>query len=330
MKARSPLLGYNHNIRYGGRLYHVQTEDSGVANPHVFTHLFHAGTIIASKRADYPSDQETRGVQRLMQNQHKAMLRDLRDGLFDVKIAQFFGERVAAPRQLEGQSAGARGEGPDLGPDLGPGSVPPAPPAPSSVITAYDSQVALSVVRVDVTSSPPPAPSLAAAPPAPARPTAPLQPVRVGPPAAGGTAASTVIVGPKPAPGTPPSLDLADPPHLNFTPARVVAVPPSPQHPHGVVVTRQVVVGVGPNRSARSRRPLQVPAVPPAGSGASPSGGGSLGGAPGPQASSTRPPAGRLVSRPPSDSNIFGDDPQRDKSLDDVILAYLAEDGDKK
>ena len=53
MKARSPLLGYNHNIRYNGRLYHVQTEDSGVNNPHIFTHLFHGGTILASHRSDY-------------------------------------------------------------------------------------------------------------------------------------------------------------------------------------------------------------------------------------------------------------------------------------
>ena len=52
MKPRSPVLGYNHNVRYAERLWHVQTEDSGVGNPHIFTHLFHDGTILATKRID--------------------------------------------------------------------------------------------------------------------------------------------------------------------------------------------------------------------------------------------------------------------------------------
>src|SRR5882724_11426117 len=42
---RSPILGYNHNVRYRGLVFHVQTEDSGVASPHLFTHLFHTGVI---------------------------------------------------------------------------------------------------------------------------------------------------------------------------------------------------------------------------------------------------------------------------------------------
>src|SRR5439155_196126 len=82
MKVRSPLLGFNHNIRYGGRLYHVQTEDSGVNNPHIFTHLFHAGTIIASKRANYDADADDAAVQKVMQTQHKAMLKELKAGAF--------------------------------------------------------------------------------------------------------------------------------------------------------------------------------------------------------------------------------------------------------
>src|ERR1051326_2938636 len=42
---RSPLLGYNHNVKYRGRIFHVQTEDSGPANPRLFTHLYYEGTI---------------------------------------------------------------------------------------------------------------------------------------------------------------------------------------------------------------------------------------------------------------------------------------------
>ena len=37
---QSPLLGFNNNVRHKGRLFHIQTEDSGVRHPHVITHLF--------------------------------------------------------------------------------------------------------------------------------------------------------------------------------------------------------------------------------------------------------------------------------------------------
>ena len=45
---RSPILGYNHNVRYRGLVFHVQTEDSGVLSPHLFTHLFHHGVIVST------------------------------------------------------------------------------------------------------------------------------------------------------------------------------------------------------------------------------------------------------------------------------------------
>jgi hypothetical protein len=99
MKVRSPVLGYNHNVRYADRLWHVQTEDSGVQNPHIFTHLFHDGTILATKRLDYDPTSEVVVVQKLMQTQHKAMLRELKAGAFDEKISKYLG--VAVVRKPE-------------------------------------------------------------------------------------------------------------------------------------------------------------------------------------------------------------------------------------
>ncbi len=75
---RSPLLGYNHNVRYHGRIFHVQTEDSGPTNPHLFTHLYYEGTILASKRLEYDRDSAEDVVRGLMQSQHKAILKDLK------------------------------------------------------------------------------------------------------------------------------------------------------------------------------------------------------------------------------------------------------------
>ena len=84
----SPLLGYNTNVRHKGRLYHIQTEDSGVNHPHIITHLFaDGGRIVASKKTSYAeqlSDPEYReSVKMMMREQHKAMFIGLRDGLYD-------------------------------------------------------------------------------------------------------------------------------------------------------------------------------------------------------------------------------------------------------
>lgn len=82
-KRRPPLLGYNHNVRHAGQLFHVQTEDSGPSRPHVTTHVFLQGTILSTSRSTYDPEAPDDVVLRLMQTQHKAALRRLRDGAFD-------------------------------------------------------------------------------------------------------------------------------------------------------------------------------------------------------------------------------------------------------
>lgn len=95
MASRPPLVGYNHNIRYANRVYHVQTEDSGVDTPHIFTHVFLAGMIISSAKTDYKELAAEAGheerVKKLMQDQHKRLMKDLRRGGFDEKIIALVG-----------------------------------------------------------------------------------------------------------------------------------------------------------------------------------------------------------------------------------------------
>jgi hypothetical protein len=84
----SPLVGYNTNVRHKGKLYHIQTEDSGVNHPHVITHLFaDGGRIIASRKTGYAEHLGTKDLQgivkKLMQDQHKAMFIELRDCVYD-------------------------------------------------------------------------------------------------------------------------------------------------------------------------------------------------------------------------------------------------------
>ncbi len=83
---RSPILGYNHNVRYRGLVFHVQTEDSGVMSPHLFTHLFHEGVIISTRKLVYDGSASEEAIKSLMQAQHKAVLKDLKIHTFDDKI----------------------------------------------------------------------------------------------------------------------------------------------------------------------------------------------------------------------------------------------------
>jgi len=92
------LSGFNTNVRHRGVLFHVQTEDSGRAHPHVITHLYHAGTILASEKRGYADrvDQPDLpgSVKALMESQHGAMLERLRSGELDDVIAERLGEAI--------------------------------------------------------------------------------------------------------------------------------------------------------------------------------------------------------------------------------------------
>ncbi len=102
MAFRAPLLGYNTNVRHKGKLYHIQTEDSGIDHPHVITHLFaDGGRIVASKKTSYAERVGSEGladqVKKLMQAQHKMMFIALRDGVYDED-----GSEAPAPEKMDG------------------------------------------------------------------------------------------------------------------------------------------------------------------------------------------------------------------------------------
>ena len=74
-------LGLNQNVKHKGETFHVQTEDGGKNNPVITTLLFKSGTILASRRTSYEdilkSEQLATVVKEIMEEQHKAILKDL-------------------------------------------------------------------------------------------------------------------------------------------------------------------------------------------------------------------------------------------------------------
>ena len=96
------VVGFNHNFRYMGEVYHIQTEDSGLKSPNIVTLLYQGGTILASKKTSYADitkiDNLEKVVEELMKEQHKDMLRKLKAGEFDAVIKRFKTGNTAAPR----------------------------------------------------------------------------------------------------------------------------------------------------------------------------------------------------------------------------------------
>ena len=133
-QTQSPLVGYNTNVRHRGKLYHIQTEDSGVKHPHVITHLFaDGGRIIASRKTSYAdhlgADDLPGLVRKLMQEQHKAIFIELRDCVYDDDEGEIAAspiptepevdvdalERAAAARSAESVTARVSAEAPRRG-----------------------------------------------------------------------------------------------------------------------------------------------------------------------------------------------------------------------
>jgi hypothetical protein len=89
------ITGCNTNVLYRGKQFHVQTEDSGRANPHIISHVYHGGTIIATEKSEYgdriDSDEIDIKVRAKIELQHKTMLKRLTKGELDDVIDERIG-----------------------------------------------------------------------------------------------------------------------------------------------------------------------------------------------------------------------------------------------
>jgi hypothetical protein len=85
------LLGFNTNVKHHGRMYHLQTEDSGAQHRHVITQLFaDGGRVVKSERCNYSEHlapaERVQLVRALMIEQHKRLFITLRSGQLDSQL----------------------------------------------------------------------------------------------------------------------------------------------------------------------------------------------------------------------------------------------------
>jgi hypothetical protein len=369
--------GFNHNIKHKGQIFHIQTEDSGTQNPHIITHLFVGGNILATKKTSYADIVQAENlpeiVRELMQEQHKAMLRNLINGVYD-ELAGGPGEPppVSAPPKgvppplsrpvplapQESAAPAPAGTVPKPVPLPPPKPIPLPPPGvasrpPSGTAALPPSGVASrppsGTVPKPIPLPPPPAssrpPAAAAAPLEPGKFPKPVpEPPVSAPPAAARPAAradTTAPVSSRRPPSTtkimiPSQMEAervatSDPiptsqPRVVLRPKAQASQPPAPAAQPPTATAPPSPSGTAPlPPPASSLPPPGVASLPPAGPAALP-----------PPASSLPPEvvAARALAEKPkpkdvSGPTIFGENLISEKSLDEVILGYLAGNEDE-
>jgi hypothetical protein len=315
-RGRSPVLGYNHNLRYGGRTFHVQTEDSGQGYARLYTHLFYEGTILSSKKQEYDPAAPEDSVRALMQKLHKAMIKELTHREHDARIGAFFIAR-GEPAMLEDRAA--------------PVLVEVAPPPPAAAAPAAPEAVAV------VAAAAPPAAAAPARPKMTPKPVVVVQPavlkrspVQVSNPADGVVVRRNVVI----------NVGAGQPP-VNGTINPVAAQAPAPatrpragahyavREGGGFVAGNRARASGAESQSQplASSRDIRMPWETPAPQRIS---------QPVAAQSATEAPvaaAGGKIRMPwdppaPGGSEAFSGELVSDKSLDEVILEYLADDGE--
>jgi hypothetical protein len=328
-KGISPLLGYNNNVRHKNRVFHIQTEDSGIKHPHIITHLFmDGGRILKSIKTSYKDhlgkDKLQDLVKQMMKDQHKAMFKALRDGQFD-KLLEDVGSQpsMAAAKKA---AAAAVEEAPKTTRE--PEARSPAPPA--EVQTSGELTLDLDALdRAAAAGADPYVQEAPVLPPPPAQmrerlPAEPgtgryrtlqateerLQPVRARSPKSERPPAAKSERPPRserPPQSQRPATKSSPAQQKSRPPARKSERPPAHSEP------------IREENVARRRDPRAEPSEVRR----SPSN------RPDPRFAPARPAAIFGQAKPQQGSSIFGEDIISDKSLDEVILSYLAEDLDE-
>ena len=79
--------GYNPRVEYRGDAFIVQTQDKGLGAQYIESLIYRSGRLLASKRAFYTAFAEDPDlkdrIERMMEEQHKAILGQVVEGRYD-------------------------------------------------------------------------------------------------------------------------------------------------------------------------------------------------------------------------------------------------------
>jgi hypothetical protein len=89
--SRRVLIGFNHNVPYGGHIFHVQTEDLGRRYAYATSHVFNdRGRVVKTRRTAYTellSDPEAKAkIRNLVRDQHQLVVEEVAQGIFEDQL----------------------------------------------------------------------------------------------------------------------------------------------------------------------------------------------------------------------------------------------------
>jgi len=96
------ITGYNTDVRHNEVVFHVQTEDKGIANPFIESMVYVGGQVLATRRASYAellTEGKEKDILALMDHQHRTMIAAIRHGKLDSKLAELLSTRQTGPHR---------------------------------------------------------------------------------------------------------------------------------------------------------------------------------------------------------------------------------------
>ena len=99
------ITGFNTDVEYKGRTYHIQTEDKGSSNPTIDSLLYVGGEILASRSTPYAdllaAGLDEKALAEKVQSHHRRMIIDVRQGKYDPEGVKPFGAGIISDRGFE-------------------------------------------------------------------------------------------------------------------------------------------------------------------------------------------------------------------------------------
>jgi len=100
------ITGFNTDVDYDGRIFHVQTEDKGRKNPVIESLVYSRGEIVAARNTSYEEfnaseDYNEDAVMERMERQHQALIREILNGKFESDGPKPFGHNIISNRSLD-------------------------------------------------------------------------------------------------------------------------------------------------------------------------------------------------------------------------------------
>ena len=97
---QSMITGFNTDVQFNGKVYHVQTEDRGDENPIIESLVYMQGEILDSVRTPY-SDLDEKALTSVLEDQHKRVLRNIKNGRYDPDGIKPLGHGIISDRSFD-------------------------------------------------------------------------------------------------------------------------------------------------------------------------------------------------------------------------------------